>query len=152
MKKFNQTVSVEVEVDAIAKQLLNQMKDSPQSEIVAEAIIGRMLSCDKNGLGFLHAGLMGYKRDLSNMVGNLYFIKDLHMWAYWTLESIEKKDTVRGSIETAKVIEIDEYADSPVRIEFSIPQYDGSWETTTYWVSMDKIGELVPTVVLEDMH
>ncbi len=152
MKKFNQSVSIEVEVDAIATQLLSHMRDSAQSEIIVEAIIGRMLSQDKSGLGFLHAGLMGYKRDLSNMVGNLYFINDLQMWGYWTIESIEKKDTVRGSIETAKVIAVDEYSHTPLRIEFSIPRSDGSWETETGWVSIDKIGELVPTQVLEDMH
>jgi len=152
MKKFNQTVSVEVEVDAIAKQLLSHMKDSAQSEIVVEAIIGRMLSQDKSGLGVLHAGLMGYKRDLSNMVGNLYFLNDTWEWGYWTPESIEKNDTVKGSIETAKVIAVDEYSHSPLRIEFLIPRSDGSWETETCWVSIDKIGELVPTQVLEYMH
>lgn len=152
MKKFNQTVSVEVEVDAIAKQLLSHMKDSAQSEIVAEAIIGRMLSQDKSGLGFLHAGLMGYKRDLSCMIDTSYHINDMWEWGYWTPESIEKNDTVRGFIKTAKVVAVDEYADKPVRIEFSMPTKDGSWKTETRWVSADKIGELVPTQVLEDMH
>jgi len=142
MKKFNQTVSVEVEVDAIAQQLLDQMKDSPQSEIVAEAIIGRMLSSDKNGLGFLHAGLMGYKRDLSNMVGNFYRINDTWEWGYWTPESIEKNDTVRGFIEAAKVIAVDEYADNPVQIEFAMPtKKDGSYEVKTRWVKAYNIGE-----------
>lgn len=152
MKKFNQTVSVEVEVDAVAQQLLNQMQDSARSEIVVEAIIGRMLSCDKRGLGFLHAGLIGYKRDLSHMVGNLYFLNDMKEWGYWTPVSIEKNDTVYRNVETAKVIAVDEYADAPVRIEFLMPNKDGSWKTETCWVSTNKIGALVPTQVLEDMH
>jgi hypothetical protein len=150
MKKFNQTVSVEVEVDAIANQLLSQMKDSAKSEIVVQAIIGRMLSQDVKALGHLHTALMGYKRDISHMVGTRYFIKNLEVWGYWTPESIEKNDTVRGSINTAKVIAVDEYADDPVCIEFEIPQKDGTWKTETRWISTSRIGEIV--LFQDNMH
>jgi hypothetical protein len=69
MKKFNEVISVEVSVDAIAEQLLGHI--DPQfkhREDVVESIIGPLL--DKNTLSYLYNALNGYTNDINFEVGD----------------------------------------------------------------------------------
>lgn len=143
MKKFCQSVSIEVEVDAIATQLLSHMRDSAQSEIIVEAIIGRALSADQQALGFIHSALLGYERDLSHLIGKNVELIDYTVWGYWTPESIEKNDTVRGNVTQALVVSVDEYSTSPILIEYNVPQIDGSLKNERRCVSISTIGNII---------
>lgn len=141
MKKFFKSVSIEVEVDVIAKQLLHLMPDAAESEIVVEAIIGRALAHDTRALGYIHNAMLGYKPEIKLFVNDIYTIKNVRAYAFWTPESIEKNDTVYGDVETATVIAVNPYADAPVCIRFGVPQKDGSWKTETRWVYYENIDQ-----------
>jgi hypothetical protein len=139
MKKFFQTVNIEVEVDAIAQNLLNQMVPSTTSEDVVEAIISRALAQDTSALGYIHNAMLGHKAESKLFVDYIYTIKSYKVYGYWTPESIEKNDTVYGTVETATIIAINPYSDNPVRIRYGVPQKDGSWRQEERWVNYENI-------------
>jgi hypothetical protein len=139
MKKFFQTVNIEVEVDVIAQQLLKQMVPSTTSEDVVEAIISRALAQDTNALGYIHNAMLGHKPESKLFVDYIYTIKNIRVYGYWTPESIEKNDTVYGNVETATILAINPYSDTPVCIRYGVPQKDGSWLQVRRWVCYEDI-------------
>jgi hypothetical protein len=141
MKKFCKSVSIEVEVDAIATQLLSHMQDSAQSEMIVEAIIGRAIAYDQRALGFYLDAIFGHKQESKLFVDDIYTIKNFRVYGYWTPESIEKNDTVYGNVETATVIAVNPYSDDPVCIRYGVPQKDGSMALETRWVRYHNIDQ-----------
>jgi hypothetical protein len=136
LKKFNQTISIEVEVDAIANQLQAMFKDDANfSNLVVEAIIGRSLSRDTVLLSKLMSAMNGYSKEIGLSVGEKYPIKNLTDWGYWTPESKEKKDTCRGDIQTVTVVDINEYSDEPVKVCYEVPTLTGV-KTVERWISL----------------
>ena len=135
MKKFNQVISIEVPVQSIADLLLNNLHpDFQHKEIVAEAIVGRMMS--DNSLGYLYNSLNGYPCNIDFQVGDEVSSEmGLRIYGYWTPESIEKNDTVYGNVVNARVIEIDPYRDSKLKIEFYVPNKKGEYDTRKEWVN-----------------
>jgi hypothetical protein len=87
MKKFNRTISIQVEVDVIAEQLVLAFASSfPHSELVAESVIGTILNGEKS-LSCLYNALNGYTNEI-NFVENeyvkfkdeIYFIKKIDIY------------------------------------------------------------------------
>lgn len=69
MKKFNQTISVQVEVDTIAQMLLSSMdKTFKHSEGVVEAIIGSAL--EANNIGYVYNALAGFTNEIDFKKGD----------------------------------------------------------------------------------
>lgn len=136
LKKFNQSISVEIEVDAIANQLQSLFKDEANfSNLVVEAIIGRALSRDTVLLGKLMSAMNGYSKEIGLCIGEKYPIKNLTDWGYWTPESKEKKDTCRGDISAVTVVDINEYSDEPVKVQYEVPTLTGI-KSVERWISL----------------
>jgi hypothetical protein len=136
LKKFNQSISIEVEVDAIANQLQAMFKDDANfSSLVVEAIIGRSLSRDTVLLSKLMSAMNGYSKEIGLSVGESYSIKPFTDWAYWTQESKEKKDTVRGEVLSVTVVDINEHSDEPVKVHYDLPTLTGT-KLAERWISL----------------
>ena len=61
--------------------------------------------------------------------------RPLRVWGYWTLESIANNSTVQGNVNSARIIEIDEYANEKLLIEFEVPaNKEGVTKKITQWV------------------
>lgn len=140
MKRFNKTIMVEMEVDVIAQQLRSMFKeDSAHADTVVEQIIGRAEHQDKALIGRIVGAMNGFKRDLIAEVGVTYPCKDLTAWGYWTEESRLNGNTVRQSVDSAKVIAIDEFSDTPLQISFPCPDSKGVLKDVTMWIPAEKL-------------
>lgn len=136
MKRFNQTISIEIEVDAIAQQLRGMFKeDSPYADTVVEQIIGRASSKDTILLSRIMSAMNGFRKEIIAEIGNTYHTKDYKVYGYWTEESKEHNNTVYGYVEQVKVIDINEYADNQLHVEYQIPNKKGELETRNSWIS-----------------
>lgn len=135
MKKFNQVISVEVEVDTIADLLLSNMNpECKHSELVVESIVGRLL--ENNSIGYLYNSLNGYSSDINFQVGdNIASDEGISVWGYFTPESIENNSSVRGKIKEAVVVAVNKYADLKLKVEYKIPQKTGESKKESEWVS-----------------
>lgn len=134
MKSFNQVITVQVSVDSIANQLLEAMNpEFKHRELVTEAVIGRMMN--DNSLSYLYNSLNGYNNSIDFQIGDeVSSVNGFRAYGYWTPESIEKNDTVYGSVKNGKVVEINEYADKKIKIEYQIPTKTGDFTTQFQWV------------------
>lgn len=122
MKKFNQSIQIEVQVDSIAAKLVNSFSEEfPHRELVAEALIGRMLAADQQGLSRLYNALHGFEVGIDFKVGDR-IIGSPDLYAYWTPESIAKKETVRGKAVFATIVEINPYSDNTLTVEVEVPK------------------------------
>lgn len=134
MKRFNKVITIEVSVDSIAEQLLDTISpEFKHREILAEAIIGRMER--DNSLSYLYNSLNGYPCDIDFKIGDEVRTENpMRIYGYWTLESIEKNDSIYNDVYTAKVVEINPYADEKLKIQFDVPGKTGQLTPQTKWV------------------
>lgn len=135
MKKFNKIISIEVQVDSIAQLLLDNLNpEFKHKEIVAEAIVGRMMN--DGSLSFLYNSLNGYPCDINFKIGDeLITESPLRVYGHWTPESIEKNDTVYGNVSQVKICDINPYADNKLCIEYQVPNRKGELVRQTQWVN-----------------
>lgn len=139
MKNFNQDIQVTVPVDSIAQLMLKNMNpEFKHSEMVVEAIIGRMLATDLGGVSRLFNALNGYDNKINFKVDEVVKVKDFGVYGFFSEDSIEKNNSVYRQIETAKIVEINEYKDSPICIEFLVPKKDRTTERRTEWIRMNQ--------------
>jgi hypothetical protein len=135
MKKFNQVISIEVSVDSIAEMLLENLHpDFLHRELVAEAIVGRMLN--DNSLGYLYNSLNGFPITVDFEIGDSVATSGtgINHYAYWTPESIERRSTVNGYITEATVVEINPYKDRKLKVQFLAPDRESHMKPQTEWV------------------
>lgn len=98
MKKFNKTINIEVEVDAIAQQLLGVMSaDSKHKEVIVEAIIGTGLH--NSSLNVIYNALNGHRPSVNFELGE-HVICSQKTW----------KDSSREPIGECLICDIDEYS------------------------------------------
>lgn len=114
MKKFNQVISVQVSVDAIAQQLLASFDPQfPHREMLTETIVG--MSLNQNTLGLIYNNIAGYSNDPDFTVGQLV----------WTPETQHHGDK-REIIGNCKIVAIDgTKVNSKIEVE-----YDYIYKTT----------------------
>lgn len=134
MKKFTETISIEVPVQSIADLLLSNMHpDFAHKENVAEAIVGRMMN--DNSLTYLYNALNGYPCSVDFQIGDVITSeKGVYTWGYWTDESIEANDTVQGKVTIGKIVEINPYKNAKLKIEFNVPNKKGGHDVRYEWV------------------
>ena len=111
MKQFNKVISVEVSVDSIAKRLLDTLpEDYKHRELVAEAIIGPMVSNDLGGsLGALYNSLNGFVNEINFAKDDVVDVTDGYYQSYPIVDG--KILTTGKNIKTglARIIEVDVY-------------------------------------------
>lgn len=139
MKRFNEIITLQVEVDTIADKLLTSLdRENPHAELIAETTVGLLLH--RGGLGMLYQSLNGWKLEINIEVGTKYLIpvKTLTLVRYDT----ERNQTnlqlsVDDMIEvTAK--EVQPYRDSREKILVTVQYYRESYPeiyTAEVWVN-----------------
>ncbi len=146
MKKFNQSIKIEVSVDSIAQQLLSNFQpDFKHAELVTEALIGRMLTADMPALSHLYNSLNGFTNDINFIVGEIVNVEDFTAYGYWNEVTEEEKTVLKPdykAVTKVTIIKIDKYADKSLLIEFSVPNKSGEFETKTEWVRHTRCSKL----------
>ena len=105
MKKFNQTISVEIEIDQIAEKLLSEFPaDYKHREIVTEAIIGTTLS--NGGIGLVYNALNGYKNEINFAVDDMVIVKDE---VYNNMDNYQLITDSNRNWAIGRVVEINQY-------------------------------------------
>jgi len=105
MKKFNQIISVEVDVDNIAENLLAQFPaDYKHRELLTETIIGATM--DNGGIELIYAALNGYKNDIDFAVDDMVIIKDS---VYNYMNDFKLIDDSNTKWAIGRVVEINQY-------------------------------------------
>ena len=133
MKKFNKTITVEVEVDAIAEMLLKSMApDYKHGEMLTEAIIGTSL--EKKTIGLIYNSLNGYTNDINFKVGDVVSSdEDTHYsYAQMPVESPANPELAQQTkwqhknvpTVNATVVDINVYADKKLQVEYDV--YDST--------------------------
>jgi hypothetical protein len=145
MKKFNQTIKVEVEVDMIAEKLLSEFKeDFKHREILTESIIGTAL--DKGTISYIYNSLNGFSGEINFKVGDVVICSETYHKAYDMVngEIVEVRKWV--PINICKVVEINLYSSEKLCVEFEFLTSEGKMLTTKKWVDHRKCSYL-PTAV-----
>ena len=72
MKRFNKTITVEIQVDSIAQQLLSTINpEFKHREELVESIIGTALN--SNSMLYIYNSLNGFTNDINFAVGDTVF-------------------------------------------------------------------------------
>lgn len=128
MKRFNQTISIEVQVDAIADKLLSTFpEDYKHRELLTEAIIAT--SVDKGTVGYIYNALSGYSADIDFKEKEFVMCNDT-VWD-WNKEAKEDK---RRKMGKARIKEINIYTPLKLLVEYYHYKPDGSVKLISKWV------------------
>lgn len=123
MRKFNKSIQIEVQVDEIADKLLAEFSsESAHKNIIVESIIGNMLA--KSKLGNLYSALNGYQVKIDFVVGQILNC------TYTTHTYNTSKKGGYTEIGTCKVVEINEYEDFPIKVEYQYIDSDNCVKTS----------------------
>ena len=126
MKKFNVSIQIEVQVDAIAQQLLNMFKeDVTYRESVVENIIGVHLN--EKRIGHLYNALNGVLPELLE-VGTIVYKR---VYGRKLIPSTEEgtPPSVGSSeyfVSVAEIVGVDPYATKPYLVSWMAVQRDGT--------------------------
>lgn len=132
MKKFNQVITVEVSVDSIANLLLQSMApDFKHAVIVTEAVIATAM--EKDTLGYIYNALNGYPPAIDFAV-NDQIVCNAYKYSYGLNES-NQREQKRVKIGNARVLEINGYSNTKVKVEYEVTTQDGKGKTETAWVN-----------------
>ena len=150
MRKFNQTISIEVEVDSIANQLLNTINpEFKHREPMVEAIIGTAL-LNSESLSHIYNAMNGYLPELNYKIGDVLNCTAT-TYMYVSEQSRIKQDSERAPLGRVTVIDINPYSKSPLLVEFDYHRIDGTVRRDTAWVKMKDCTEFPPVAIQEDI-
>jgi hypothetical protein len=133
MKKFNETIKVEVSVDSIAQQLLNTMlPDFKHSELTVEAIIGSML---KSGtLTYVYNALNGYTNEINFTEGDFVMCSN-KTYKYIKKAESEGFEEKYEQIGKCQIKAIELYSQNKLLITFTKTNRSGKEIVVEEWVS-----------------
>lgn len=136
MKRYNQTVNMNVEVDAVAQKMLSTIDPQfPHKETLTEAIIGFAL--DKDVVAHVYQALNGYVPTCDFNIGDTVICTE-RTYQYKTPESRENRDSERSELGLSTVVDINLYANEPIKVEYDYHSLDGSTSKHRQWVKTDK--------------
>ncbi len=150
MRKFNQTISIEIEVDTIASQLLNTINpEFKHREPVVEAIIGTALN-NKETLSHIYNAMNGHLPEINYKVGDVILCKS-STYMYLSEQSRAKGDSERSELGKCVIVDINPYRTEPLCVEYDFYHSDGSVTRDTRWVAMRYCSEFPGFYVNEDI-
>lgn len=132
MKKFNQTISVEVSVDSIAEKLWSTFDPNfAHAELLTESIIGSNLESGK--LGYVYNALNGFNNDIDFQVGQTVDCKEsIYSWVLDQSTGSYKREYM--SLGKATIVEINLYKSDKLLVEYNTLNSKGDHITETKWV------------------
>lgn len=148
MKRFNQSISIQIEVDQIADQLLSNIdSEFKHKELVAETIIGSLLET-QIGISNLYNSLNGYCNDID------FEVNESIMTTATTYDyTPDKHGEIPSSsnhreIGKAIVKEINIYKTEKILIEYTKYKSSGTAYQDSQWVHHTKCSKIeIPKVV-----
>ena len=150
MRKFNQTISIEVPVDNIASQLLDKINpEFKHREPVVEAIIGTALN-SREALSQIYNAMNGYLPEINYKVGDVILCKATS-YMYLTEQSRAKGDSERTELGKCVVVDINPYRNDPLCVQYDYYHSDGTVTKDTKWVAMHYCSEFPGFHVDEDI-
>lgn len=131
MKKFNQAITIEIEVDLIASQLLDTIVPlNPHRELIVEAIIGTAL--ESGSLSLIYNAINGFTNEIDFKVGDVVDVKNGSYYTYVKQgEAYAEKNVPMHGV---KIIEINLYKKVKVLIEYTRLNNSGISSKGTSWV------------------
>lgn len=134
MKKFNESVFVEVSVDKIAKQLLKSFKHNfEHKELVTESIIGLLMK--DNRLPELYNVLNGYTNEINFEVGQVVYCNDMHTYHKLNHDT-GKYDIDTKEVGNVRIEEIDIYRKyCKIKVYYDYVDSEGDIKRLPKWVS-----------------
>lgn len=141
MKKFNSTISIEIEVDAIANKMLSTMEESnPHKEMITETIITSMVM--SGHIGLLYNNLNGWTNELDFKEGQLVSAKT-NTYDYSIVSKAEEAMDIKMKdyeIGLATVVQIDiKRSSEKIRVSFDGIDSKGNPEKKYKWVNHKKL-------------
>lgn len=132
---FNQTISIEVDVDDIHKKLMGTFpEDYKHKEILSHAIVGSAM--EHGGIGYIYNALNGYTNDVDFKVGDILVCESNDKKVYDPItEENKRPDWKWKPIGDCQVVEINIYKQSKLRVEFQQKNSEGKSEITSVWVN-----------------
>jgi hypothetical protein len=135
LKQFNKTISIEVEVDTIAQQLLDSMAlDSKHRELIVEAVIATGLN--NGSLNHIFNALNGHRPSVNFQLGE-YVISDYKTW----------KGSAREPIGRCIISEIDEYTNY-LTVSYELFDSEGKMSVDSKSVPMSTCSKVPLAVVI----
>jgi hypothetical protein len=128
------TVLANLELSTSA--IVNLIKQNICTELV-QSIVGRLMTNDPIGLSKVVNECLGEYQEFLQ-VGDVVKTT-LRPYAFWTEESIERNNSIQGDLDTATIIEVNKYANSPYRIEYEIPNKTGAMVISTTWITESQL-------------
>lgn len=137
MKNFNRQITVIVEADTIAQNLLNQLNEAfAHRESLVEAIIG---SSNDRQLSFIYNSLNGFSNDVTFTVDQKVICSQ-EVWMY--TEKDGKFEEKRVPVGDAVIMSIDPYKDETLEIQYTYIGKDGNASAKTMRVNHSKCKEV----------
>ncbi len=131
MKTFNQVITVEVSVDAIAQQLLNTISDSfPHREMLVETIIGCGLQA--SNLTYLYNSLNGFTNEINFKIGQEVMCSEMTYQPNHPNKPTNKDYVALGN---CVIVDINPYSKQKVLVEYTGYNKLGEEKKETTWVS-----------------
>jgi hypothetical protein len=150
MRKFNQSISIEVQVDNIANQLLDTINpEFKHREPMVEAIIGTALN-NKEALSHIYNAMNGYLPEINFKVGDIVNCKAT-TYMYVTEESRIKGDSHRAELGKSVIVQVDPYRADPLCVEYDYYTSDGTVRRDARWVEMRHCSEFPVKSIQEDI-
>lgn len=145
MKQFNQQITVTVEVDKIAKQLLEAMNaENAHAEMLTETIIGSMLQ--SKHIGLLYNNLNGWTNDLDFSIGQIVNCKEevygyqLHSLTKDSTDEYKQKYTTLGQ---CKIVDINIFSNQDVKVQYAALDSKGTAIISDKWVAHGTLTAIV---------
>lgn len=142
MKTFEQVISIEVSVQAIADKLLSTFDANfAHREMLTEAIIGTGI--ENGSIAYVYNALGGYSNEIDFKIGQIVECTDtVHNYRQKPLdpnlavevEQIIQYESGYHPIGKAEIIDIDIYKRNKLKIKYTIIDSKGQPKETTDWV------------------
>lgn len=133
LKRFNQSIKVNVEVDAVSQQLYKAFcEDTPNKENITEAIITKAI--DDHSLGTLYSALNNWEPSVDYEVGDIV-----------TYEEKFNNDTHK-----AEIIDVRKFSNNPYLVRYKRNKYDQETWTNAKNLSPVKEDETEPIQLDDD--
>lgn len=146
---FNQTISIEVDVDSIHQKLMETFpEDYKHKEILSHAIVGSAM--EHGGIGFIYNAMNGYTNDVDFKVGELVNCTSQVKREYIPSTPETKANRIMKEVGNCEIVDINLYKTDKLCVKFMQHNYEGQSEEVTRWVNHKTCTKLVGVAIVHN--